>query len=377
MPKDDDTEGLLDAIYEAALDGSKWDIFLRQLARSMPGTRCTLVLHDPSTQTGQIPTTVGWDPSYVASYNQYYASVNPWLENVNRWPVGLVVPSELRCPVPHLLRSEFYADWLQPQNITSGAGVTIIQDAGRFMALATLFAERSDEQRALAIARMQRLVPHLQRAAQVNRQLANSEFRWQAAEQALNRLLVGVVLVNDDLSIVFSNSNADALIAKADGISLARSGRLTLTDPDAANRLAHLVRHPEAADARVLSVRRPSGERPFTLLVAPLLSEGRSENPARPGEFRQARAMLFIKDTGETANVPSEVISAMFDLSPAEARLVKILLEGHRLEEIAVRLGVSHNTVKTQLKSVFEKLGCARQGDVIRLVSSSLPHFIR
>jgi DNA-binding CsgD family transcriptional regulator len=67
----------------------------------------------------------------------------------------------------------------------------------------------------------------------------------------------------------------------------------------------------------------------------------------------------------------------MFDLSRAEARLVKLLLDGHRLEDAAHLLGVSHNTVKTQLRSAFDKLGCSRQSDLVRLISSSLPHFVK
>lgn len=376
--RDSDITGdLLEAIYDAAMDASKWDAFLDRLAQSIPGTQSLLVLHDPLVRIGRIIPSTNWDPSHVGAYNEHFGRINPWLRNVGSRPVGLVTPSELMCPVDELLRTEFYSDWLVPQKIRGGAGVTIFQEVGRVMAISTLFTGRSHERKSEAMARMQLLVPHLQRAAKINQQLAQTEFRWQAAEQALNRLLVGVVIVDEDLSALFSNLSADALIAKADGIGLTRSGRLALADTEAAELLARMVRQPQSGGLGILSIRRPSRERRFSMLVAPLPAVDRAEGRVRPVEFKQARAILFIKDAAEIANVPGEVLSEMFDLSRAEARVVTTLLDGYRLEDAAAQLGVSHNTVKTQLPSVFAKLGCARQSDLIRLIASSLPHFIR
>jgi DNA-binding CsgD family transcriptional regulator len=370
-------EDLLHAVYEAAMDASKWDLFLEQWARSVPGTRCLLVRHDPSAHAGQIITSKEtWEPVFVDAYNRHFGRVNPWLKNVSARPTGIVFPSELMCTVEELRRSEFYSDWVLPQKISSGAGVTIIQDSGRVMAISALFGNHSDEQKRLAAECMQRLVPHLQRAGAINRQLAGSAFRWQAAEEALNRLLVGVVIVADDLSAIFMNRSAEALLAKSDGIALTRSGKLAFADTDAARLLAELVRFPRKVSPGILSVPRPSREKPFALLVAPVTTAAPSVSVPL-AEFRQARAILFIKDTGAVAAVPSETISDMFDLSRAEARLVKLLLDGHRLEDAAHLLGVSHNTVKTQLRSAFDKLGCSRQSDLVRLISSSLPHFVK
>jgi DNA-binding CsgD family transcriptional regulator len=75
--------------------------------------------------------------------------------------------------------------------------------------------------------------------------------------------------------------------------------------------------------------------------------------------------------------VSNEVLSALFDLSPAEARLVRTLLEGCGLRPAAELLGISLNTAKSQLKVVFDKLGCERQSDLVRVVTSSVLNFIK
>ncbi len=45
------------------------------------------------------------------------------------------------------------------------------------------------------------------------------------------------------------------------------------------------------------------------------------------------------------------------ELTDAETRVVQLLVEGLQRKEIALRLNLSVNTVKTHLRSVFRKLG--------------------
>jgi DNA-binding CsgD family transcriptional regulator len=49
-----------------------------------------------------------------------------------------------------------------------------------------------------------------------------------------------------------------------------------------------------------------------------------------------------------------------------------VLLEGQSLKEAAERSGVTHNTAKSQLKSVFLKTQVQRQGQLIRLLLNTV-----
>ena len=64
-------------------------------------------------------------------------------------------------------------------------------------------------------------------------------------------------------------------------------------------------------------------------------------------------------------------VAAMLDLTPAEARLASLLAVGLDLTAIAAAQGVSINTVKTQLRSVYAKTDTRRQPELIRLISRS------
>lgn len=53
-------------------------------------------------------------------------------------------------------------------------------------------------------------------------------------------------------------------------------------------------------------------------------------------------------------------------LSEREAQVLNLLAEGHSNSELADRLHVSVNTIKTHLKNIYEKLDVSQRGHAIR-----------
>ena len=68
----------------------------------------------------------------------------------------------------------------------------------------------------------------------------------------------------------------------------------------------------------------------------------------------------------------AEVLQGLFDLTPAEARVARAIAERRTVEAIAGMLGVSRETVRTQLKSVLAKTGMARQADLAALLAATM-----
>jgi DNA-binding CsgD family transcriptional regulator len=59
----------------------------------------------------------------------------------------------------------------------------------------------------------------------------------------------------------------------------------------------------------------------------------------------------------------------VFDLSPAEIRVLQHLLAGRTPAEIADDLGLAMPTVRSHLASIYAKTGTSRQSDLIRLAT--------
>jgi DNA-binding CsgD family transcriptional regulator len=113
-----------------------------------------------------------------------------------------------------------------------------------------------------------------------------------------------------------------------------------------------------------LPVPRP-GRAPLAVQAAPLRS-------ARLGfDRRRAAAILHVRDP-EQLTVIGRCLQELFGLTAAEAVLAAGLAEGKSIEELAAEQGVSMNTARTQLKSIFAKTGVHRQGQLISLILKSI-----
>lgn len=86
----------------------------------------------------------------------------------------------------------------------------------------------------------------------------------------------------------------------------------------------------------------------------------------------------FVEDivqTLENIDAPLSDIQKLIDilsLTTAEARLSLNLHAGHGLDDIASMNGISRNTVRNQLQSVFEKTCTRRQPALIRRIADVL-----
>jgi DNA-binding CsgD family transcriptional regulator len=70
---------------------------------------------------------------------------------------------------------------------------------------------------------------------------------------------------------------------------------------------------------------------------------------------------------------PARVLEALFDLTPTEAKVASLLVEGRSVVDIARANKVSANTIRIQLKSVFAKTGARRQAELVSLLAITTP----
>lgn len=61
-------------------------------------------------------------------------------------------------------------------------------------------------------------------------------------------------------------------------------------------------------------------------------------------------------------------INKVSQLTPAERALVRCLLDGHKVREIAELRCVEVVTVKTQMKGLLRKFGCARSKEIVEMI---------
>lgn len=215
---------IVESIYDAATDPSLWPVALEKLAAPSRG-KAFMAIRDPLVPAASWPTIyVGMEQNWLDAYYRHYASRVAWMAKVPSRPPGTATPSEHVIGRSDLQKTEWYNDFLRPQGLISGIGVTVMRERGHFVSAGLLVPLETETRHAEHTALVQRVTPHLARALKVNRQLAGADFRWQAAEQSFNRLSVGVVLVSPDMTVQFANAEAELILGQEDDSGVTRRG---------------------------------------------------------------------------------------------------------------------------------------------------------
>lgn len=176
--------------------------------------------------------------------------------------------------------------------------------------------------------------------------------------QALDRLALGVVVVDEVGAVVFTNQRGGALLAARDGLSLDSGGVCRAERRADSEALAAARREAVAQQESVaLSIERAEAATPLRLVVMPFDDAG--------------RVLLFITDPDEPAPLSADLIGQMFGLTRSEARLTAALAGGLDLAEAAETCAITKTTARSYLKQIFLKVGVSRQAELVQAVLSA------
>jgi len=82
------------------------------------------------------------------------------------------------------------------------------------------------------------------------------------------------------------------------------------------------------------------------------------------------RAMAVARDPGTGRKNGASVVASAFGLTPAETEVALALAEGRAREAVAAARGISMETLRAQLKSIYQKTGCGRESELVLLINT-------
>ena len=369
MQNDKRLADLIHLAYRAAIDPSGWPVFLRRFAGFLDSRSSCLSTFDFGSHVGEIRSAVGFDPEYVHTYRSRYAPLNPWLrkEELYRRPGAIVTGREV---VNHgeLVKTEFYNGWLKPQELFHRVSGVVARENHRLTYFEVLRPQGLKVFGRHEVALFGRLVPHLQQALQIQGVMGSLRVERDAMVDTLDRLPFGVFVVDRGCKPLRANSYAKELLAAADGLTLGRNG-LCAGSHSESESLRELVASAAAMAVGgviepdgVLTLSRPSGRRPFQVLVAFLPDTHGFLDDEAPV------AVLLVSDPERRVDANEDRLCRLYRLTQAEARLAGLMAQGKRLDGMAETTGVSVHTVRTHLKRIFTKTGTSSQAELVHLL---------
>lgn len=373
MRIDEQALDAIEAVYQAALDDTLWDGALQKLADATGSQAATFWLLDGSGPP-RLPTFsfINFDPQLIREYLDGMAEHDPTVQYLASHPGQSIVHDGLFITEREKDRHVYY-DWhhrfsetrfrlisqmCPAPGIQAGVALHRTRKMGRF--------EPGDVDRFAILHR------HIERALALGFRFGSIGSMHQGCTELLDRNPAGIVLLDASQRVVYANQAAERLGRQGDGLGLSSAG-LSLAYRRDQDRLRDLIAqtHPtragdDLASDGVMQVRRPSGKRPYLLLVARMSNRYPTLSILRPD------VSIYITDPETRPRVSRQRLRSAFGLTDAEALLAAALVAGDDLQSAAKRLGIRYATARTRLAEIFFKTNTHRQSELIHLISVSL-----
>lgn len=354
----DAINALTDRIYEAAAVPELWQAALVDFARLAQAKDAVLIASRGTSLNRWIVSSPEFDELVLAHSKRF-----PTNERTRRLLAAQHAGFIRDCDVfrPGETDAEpVFAEFLIPRGYGSGIATVIRAPSGDNIIVHADREQRLGPYSRNIVERLDRLRPHLARAALLSARLEME--RATATAKAIELIGLPAAVLGRGGRIMVTNGLMNELIPQ---VVQDRPSRLALTEPAAdallSAALDFIVAAPHDVAVRSIPIGAGESHPPIIIHLVPVRG-------AAHDIFSQATAVLVATPV-VCKDVPSAgIVQGLFDLTPAEAKLAALVAAGYPPRKASLKLGVSEETARTTLKRVLAKTGLHRQADLVGLL---------
>lgn len=357
-------DAIISLLYEAAMDSDAWLTALNHIAGCVHASGASYFIWNADQQSVDFWCAVGHDEAMQQRYLLHYATLDPTRNAIMESRPGEMFYSSRLFPKSYIDRSEYFQDYLLAGGIGEvfGGKTMVFDGATGFFSVQQVKQANGFTLKEQVL--LDRVVPHLVRASKMHARLTRLYRQTLTLEVALRTINLPVFVVDGARHIHYLNGAAEALLTGSRDMHI-KSNILYCYNPEAHRKLDGTLSRatdPVACEAGALLVR--ADETSDFLTVVPI--------PQRQTEGISAKRLALIVGVprGPSAEDFGRVLAELFSLTPAEKKLACKILDGNGVTEAADALGIGRETVRSQLRSLFEKTKTSRQAQLVSLLQA-------
>ena len=363
---------LIPLIYSGLLDRTPWQQLLKSLREQMGSDVAAITLRPGN--SNQSPVII-WDRLHPLTQEQISKARADHIRLLDDDPLsqalrqsGDIYTLEEVTSREDLECSDFYRFLMKPYGVEHQLGMCFTEPGGW---TCTIGLMRGGERPAFNVKDKEallELLPHLERALAVLARLKNSEVECSVFEQALDKLGLGVILLDRHANVIDCNATAKSVLRQHDCLSIVNNRLFSRRDKallDSATERAIKASESSPAISFVEAVRLSSSCDDLGLLIRSIDAE------LYQGD-KSPKVIIYLSNPMRDNAVSVQLIRCLFGLTDTESHVAMLLCNGFTLNEISVKLGVADNTARVYSKRIFAKLGVGRQVELVRMILRSV-----
>jgi len=360
-------EGVVRQFLEAAAVPERWPNALHALAQACgaegvaahaaDGTRTMASVASEGSATLYDDFVKRWKAPELNSHR------SRGLALLNRGWRGAFTESDIFKP-EEFARDPFQQEFIVPAGFDSFAGLVLAQAPGLMLSASIFRTPQQGRFERSEIALINQLAEQLRAAADLALRIGMSSTRrmmetFAAAGHAM-------ALIGRNGRVVQMSAPFEALIGN--GLQV-KAGRLCSWEPDADRALSSAIDRAVRDDGEIgeaytwVVLPRRNGLRPLMAQTIPVVGVANDF-------LNLVSAIIILTDLEASSAGPARaVLLQAFGLAPSEARLAAQIAAGRTLPELAQAEAISRETLRSRLKSIFDKTGTSRQSELVLLLS--------
>jgi DNA-binding CsgD family transcriptional regulator len=367
------TDGLIANLYEATMEPAVLMDFLQELAVRTESRSVHLTVFDDRSGAVLLDAAggvVGTTPEELAEirreYDHTYASIDYRRIHLTALPIGSWFQCHEVFPPQRLKRERFFREFIQKWDYRYFAGIRMGQGSGLTTYLGLNRRAEQGPHDAEDMRFLRQLTIHLMRAAKMFYKTRSFRTHFAPSLESLQYLPTGIFILDQWQRVLFANNAAETLFRQDFGVNL-NDGVLEVNSSGLRKKFYDEVGRVIASGVpSAVLLKTPDGPRgsgkPCYLLRLPASSESY--------QLRGDPAVLVL--IPQATPCPQEgvtLLRTLYGLSRREADLATAVANGATPQDYAHLAGLEISTVRSQLKSVFQKTGTHRQTELVRLLS--------
>jgi DNA-binding CsgD family transcriptional regulator len=364
---------LIPEIYKATVNPDHWDYVLEKVAALTHSKTACLYYLDKDQDMASTIAQFGCPAHMMQNYNRMFAK----LDNLFDKTATDGEKGDSLCQFSYLknngysdIESDIYENWMKPEGIFHLGRVRFLDDNLHKAAIAVLRDEDAGTWSEGDLRVFNEIIPHLKRALEIHSEFTRLRLKQDALLKGLDRLVIGLILYDQNNRAVYINPTAKAIIESHPALTLGEEG-LVLYQKDEDRKLCEIIRNAAEIDSddswkqsAAIGITHPDVDAPLPLLVTPIHAHLLTSDL----NYEGAQVAVFMSDPNLKQPISVKNLVSVYDLTPSEAQVAIGIANGNSIDDIARNSNHSTHTIRSQLKSTFKKTRVSRQSELVKLL---------
>jgi DNA-binding CsgD family transcriptional regulator len=361
---------LVNLIYDRGFEHKDWNTVLESLCSLIQTRSAGLFFIDFKNQTYRVLGEYGFPSDFSPAYQQQLGVQDATATVMKMLPEGTALGA-IDYKIAKTKYPDFYQNLLLPNDVGFISALNICNNEEYFVGLGIHRRMNESQLNDDELEVLKLLYPHFKRVFNFSDILEKLQEKEKTLSSALEKIPLGLITVDSELKVHFANDVAKLIASQKLGVAI-QNDQLHIENHSDRNKIKSAVTKILAGDtnASVVRVTNKYEKEPLSITIT---DAQRTNTDLFLTTTLSNIALIYLSHSELCSYISPKTLQEVYKLTHSEAQLALSLTHGLTLQSYADFKGVSIQTVRSQLKVVFNKTQVKSQTELVRtLVTSSI-----